>query len=265
MTLRQAELYPDSNQGWQVQVQPLREYLFGNFQSALFLLFGTVGLVLIIACANIANLQLGRIYSRQREWAVRLALGAGRFRLLRQLLAENLLLSFLGGAIGIFVALACLAFARTLGPGSIPRLGDVSLNMPALIFAVGLSLLTAIAFGILPLLQADVSDMRDALKHQNAGAPSDQSSRVRQALVVGQVALAVILLTGAGLVIKSFWRLQAVDSGINPDHLLTAGLSLSFVDYPNGSPKRTQVFHDALDKLSALPGVTSVGAISHRL
>ena len=263
LTLRQAELYPDSNHGWQVQVQPLREYLFGNFQSALLLLFGTVGLVLIIACANIANLQLGRIYSRQREWAVRLALGAGRFRLLRQLLTENLLLSFLGGAIGIFVALACLSFARTLGPGSIPRLGDVSLNMPALIFAVGLSLLTAIAFGILPLLQADVSDMRDALKHQNAGAPSGQSTRLRQALVVGQVALAVILLTGAGLVIKSFWRLQAVDSGINPDHLLTAGLSLSFVDYPNGSPKRTQVFHDALDKLSALPGVTSVGAISH--
>src|SRR5262245_20888306 len=123
----QAEQYPDSNRGWEVQVQPLREYLFGNSRAALLLLFAAVGMVLIIACTNIANLQLGRIYARRREWAVRLALGAGRLRIARQVLAENLLLSLLGGALGLVVALVCISFVRALGPESIPRLRDASL------------------------------------------------------------------------------------------------------------------------------------------
>jgi putative ABC transport system permease protein len=264
LTQRQAELYPDTNKGWQVQIQSLRDYLFGNSRAALLLLFGAVAIVLVIACANVANLQLGRIHSRRRELAVRLALGAGRFRIVRQFLIENMLLSVFGGSLGVFVASACLSAVRTLGPDSIPRLAESALSLPAFGFALAISCLSTILFGLFPAFQASQLELNDALKNsQSHGSTPRRSNTVRRALVVAQIALALILLTGAGLVVKSFWRLQAVDPGINGDHLLTAGLSLSFGDYPNGSVSRTQLYHQALDTLSTLPGVTSVGAISH--
>jgi putative ABC transport system permease protein len=264
LTQRQAELYPDTNKGWQVQVQSLRDYLFGNSRAALLLLFGAVAIVLVIACANVANLQLGRIHTRRRELAVRLALGAGRSRIVRQFLIENMLLSVLGGTLGVFVAAACLSVVRTLGPDSIPRLAESALSVPAYCFALAISCLSTILFGLFPAFQASQLELNDALKNSNSlGTTPRRSNRIRQTLVVGQIALALILLTGAGLVVKSFWRLQAVDSGVRSDHLLTAGLSLSFADYPNGSPKRTQLFRDALETLRTLPGVTAVGAISH--
>lgn len=262
LTQRQAELYPDTNQGWQVQLQPLRSYLFGNSRVALWLLFGAVAIVLVIACANVANLQLGRIQNRRRELAVRLALGAGRFRTVRQFLIENLLLSGLGGVLGVFVAMVCLSAVRTLGPDSIPRLNESALSIPAFGFALAISCLSAIMFGLFPAIQASDLRLNDVLK-KTSGTTAHRSNRVRQSLVVAQIALAVILLTGAGLIVKSFWRLQAVDAGIQGEHLLTAGLSLSFADYPNGSPQRTQLYREALETLSSLPGVTSVGAISH--
>ena len=264
LTERQGELYPDTNKGWTVQIQSLRDYLFGNSRAALLLLFGAVAIVLVIACANVANLQLGRVHSRRRELALRLALGAGRFRIVRQFLIENMLLSALGGALGVFVAAASLSVVRTLGPASIPRLTESALSLPAFGFALAISCLSTILFGLFPAFQASQLQLNDALKNTNSfGATPRRSNRVRQTLVVAQIALALILLTGAGLVVKSFWRLQAVDAGIKSEHLLTAGLSLSFADYPNGSPKRTQLYRDALQDLSALPGVTSVGAISH--
>ena len=263
LTQRQAELYPDTNKGWQVQIQSLRDYLFGNSSAALLLLFGAVAILLVIACANVANLQLGRIHTRRKEFAVRLALGAGISRIVRQLLIENMLLSALGGTLGVFVAAACLSVVRTLGPESIPRLTESSLSIPAFCFAFAISCLSTILFGLFPAFQASQLQLNDALKNsQSLGTTPRRSNRVRQTLVVAQISLALILLTGAGLVVKSFWRLQAVDAGIKTDHLLTAGLSLSFADYPNG-PKRTQLFHEAQETLSTLPGVTSVGAISH--
>lgn len=261
---RQAELYPDTNKGWGVQLQPLRAHLFGNSSAALLLLFGAVAIVLVIACANVANLQLGRIHIRRRELALRLALGAGRFRIVRQFLIENLLLSALGGVLGVFVAAACLTVVRTLGPDSIPRLTESALSVPAFCFALAISFLSTIMFGLLPAFQASQLQLNDALKNSNSlGTTPHRANRVRRALVVGQIALAMILLTGAGLVVKSFWRLQAIDPGVKSDRLVTAGLSLSFADYPNGSPQRTQLFTQALETLSTLPGVTSVGAISH--
>ena len=264
LTQRQAELYPDTNKGWQVQLQPLRAYLFGNSRAALLLLFGAVAIVLVIACANVANLQLGRIHVRRRELALRLALGASRFRIVRQFLIENLLLSVLGGALGVLVAAACLSIVRTLAPDSIPRLTESALSVPAFCFALAISFLSTIVFGLFPAFQASQLQLNDALKSSNSlGTTPRRSNRVRRVLVVGQIALALILLTGAGLVVKSFWRLQAIDPGLKSDHLLTAGLSLSIADYPNGSPKRTQLFNQALETLSTLPGVTSVGAISH--
>jgi len=264
LTQRQSELYPDTNRGWQVQIQSLHEYLFGNSSAALLLLFGAVAIVLVIACANVANLQLGRIHNRRRELAVRLALGAGRFRIVRQFLIENLLLSAFGGVLGVFVAAACLSAVRNMGPDSIPRLTESALRVPAFVFALGISCLSTIMFGLFPAFQASQLQLNDALKNSpSAGSTPRRSNAVRRTLVVAQIALALILLTGAGLVVKSFWRLQAVDAGMKGgEHLLTAGLSLSFADYPNG-PKRTQLFRQALETLSTLPGVTSVGAISH--
>ena len=264
LTQRQGELYPDTNKGWQVQVQSLRTYLFGNSRAALLLLFGAVAIVLVIACANVANLQLGRTYSRRKELALRLALGAGRYRIVRQFLIENLLLSLVGGVLGVLVAAACLSVVRTMGPESIPRLTESALSVPGFCFAFAISCLSTIVFGLLPAFQASQLELNEALKNSHTGGTTPRrSNRIRRTLVVAQIAMALILLTGAGLVVKSFWQLQAVDPGIKSEHLLTAGLSLSFADYPNGSPKRTQLFHEALETLSALPGVTSVGAISH--
>jgi len=260
---REAELYPDTNKGWQIQAQPLRSYLFGNSRAALLLLFGAVAIVLFIACANVANLQLGRLQTRRRELALRLALGAGRLRIVRQFLIENLVLSGLGGILGVFVAMACLSAVRSLAPDSIPRLNESALSVPAFGFALAISCLSAILFGLFPALQASDFQLNDALKNSSSGTTPRRQNRIRRTLVVVQIALAVVLLTGAGLIVKSFWRVQAVDAGIHGDHLLTAGLSLSFADYPNGSPSRTQIFRNALDTLSTLPGVTSVGAISH--
>ena len=264
LTQRQEELYPDTNKGWQVQLQSLRGFLFGNSRAALLLLFTAVALVLVIACANVANLQLGRIHVRRRELALRLALGAGRFRIVRQFLIENMLLSVLGGALGLFVAAACLSVVRTMAPESIPRIAESALSVPAFCFALAISCLSTILFGLFPALQASQLELNDALKNSHShGTTPRRSNQVLRTLVVGQIALALILLTGAGLVVKSFWRLQAIDAGMKSDHLLTAGLSLSFADYPNGSPKRTQLYHQALETLNTLPGVTSVGAISH--
>lgn len=264
LTQRQAELYPDTNQGWQVHIATFREYLFGNSEPALWSLFAAVAMVLLIACANVANLQLGRAYVRRRELAVRLALGAGRFHIVRHSMIENLVLCGVGCIAGLFVAVWCLSFVRALGPESIPRLKDVSLNLSTLLFAIGVTLLSAVTIGLVSLFQASRLNLNDVLKSaQNLGTTDRHSNRLRQTLVVGQIALALVLLTGAGLIVKSFWRLQAVDPGLKTDHLVTAGLSLSFADYPYGSPKRTQLFAQALEKLSALPGVVSVGAISH--
>ncbi|HJP92399.1 MAG TPA: ABC transporter permease [Pyrinomonadaceae bacterium] len=264
LTQRQAELYPDTNKGWQVQIESLHAYLFGNSRAALLLLFSAVAIVLVIACANVANLQLGRIHVRRRELALRLALGAGRFRIVRQFLIENILLSVLGGTLGVFVAAVCLSVVRNMAPDSIPRLTESTLSVPAFCFALAISCLSTILFGLFPAFQASQLELNDALKNSHTrGTTPRRSNRVRRTLVVGQIALAMILLTGAGLVVKSFWRLQATDSGMKSEHLLTAGLSVSFADYPNGSPKRTQLFRQALETLSTLPGVTSVGAISH--
>ena len=264
LTQRQADLYPDTNKGWQVHIDSFREHLFGNSRSALLSLFGAVGLVLVIACANVANLQLGRSHMKRRELAVRLAIGAGKFRIVRHSVIENLLLAALGCAAGLFVAIWCLSLVRAFGPESIPRLKEAALNLPTLLFAIGVALCSAITIACVSVFQSSQLNLNDVLKSaQNLGTTDRHSNRIRRTLVVGQIALAVVLITSAGLVVKSFWRLQAIDLGLKTDHLLTAGLSVSFAEYPNGSAKRTELFHQALEKLGALPGVVSVGAISH--
>ena len=260
---RQAEQFPDTNAGWDVAVVPFREYLFGSAQTALPMLFGAVVFVLLIACANVTNLQLGRTLSRRKEIAIRLALGAGRWRIVRQSLTESLLLAISGSCLGLLLAQWGLVALRALGPESVPRLRTASINASVLEFGVGVTLLTAIIVGLVPALQASRSDVQAALKDGNSlGTTPRRSNQFRRSLVITQTALALVLLVGAGLLIKSFWKLQAVTPGFQPEHVLSAGLSLSFGDYPD-SPRRAVLFRQATEKLAALPGVVSVGAISH--
>jgi putative ABC transport system permease protein len=260
---RQAEQFPDTNAGWEVAVVPFREYLFGSAQTALPMLFGAVVFVLLIACANVTNLQLGRAVSRRKEIAVRLALGAGRWRIMRQSLIESLLLAVLGSGLGLLLAQWALAAFRALGPESVPRLRTAAISLSVLEFAVGVTLLAAIIVGLVPALQTSRSDLQTSLKDGNSlGTTPRRSNHFRRSLVITQMALSLVLLVGTGLLIKSFWRLQAVTPGFQTEHVLSAGLSLSFGDYPDRAP-RAVLFRQAEEKLAALPGVNSVAAISH--
>jgi len=261
-----AQQSPATNTGWEVSAVPFREYLFGSTRIALPLLLGAVGCVLLIACANIANLQLTRASARQKEIAVRLALGAGRRRIIRQLLTESLLLAFLGAASGLLLALWGIHALRAVGPSSIPRLSEVNINAQALWFALSLSILTGVLFGLAPAWQSSNPDLRHALKDGGLQATaSPRGRRFRQLLIVSQMAMALVLLIGAGLLIKSFWRVRQIDLGFEPDHVLTAGVSLSLGDYP--IPELTKrggsFFQQAIIRVGSLPGVASVGVISH--
>ena len=258
--------------GLEVSVVPFREYLFGSADTALPLLLGAVGCVLLIACTNVANLQLARAAARQREIAVRLALGAGRWRIIRQLLTESLLLALAGGALGLLLALWVIDVLRVAGPSSIPRLQEVAINAPALWFTLGLSILTGILFGLAPAWQSANPDLHHALKNSSLLAtPSARGRRFRKALIVSQVAIALVLLIGAGLLIKSFWQVRQINLGFAAEHVLTATVSLSLNDYPFqpvrkdsplGNGRRTAFFQQALARIGSLPDVVSVGAIS---
>jgi len=260
----QGRQYPDTNAGWEITATPFRDYLFGGANVALPLLLGAVGCLLLLACANIANMQLSRASARQKEIAVRLALGAGRTRIVRQLLTESLLLSVAGGIAGLLLAMGGLSLVRAMGPDSIPRLKEAAIDFQSIGLAAMLSGLTSLLFGLAPAWQASSPDLQRALKDSGrttAGAPVHR--RIHSALIVAQVSLALALLAGAGLLIKSFWKLQAVSPGFDSDHILTAAVALSFVDYPNGdTPRRAAYFRQALERLQRLPGVESVGAIS---
>ena len=262
-----AEQSPSTNTGWEVSVVPFREYLFGTVRIALPLLLGAIGCALLIACANVANLQLARAAGRLKEIAVRLALGAGRRRIIRQLLTESLLLALLGGALGLLLALCAVDVLRAAGPSSIPRISEVTINAQALWFALGVSILTGAIFGLAPAWQSSNPDLHHALKDSSLSATaSPRGQRFRQLLIVSQVAMALSLLVGAGLLIKSFWRVRQINLGFEPEHVLSAGVSLSLSDYgpPSELTKRGGTFfRQAMTRIGGLPGVASVGVISH--
>lgn len=261
----QAELYPKTNADWEVAVVAFREHLFGNTNIALPLLFGAVAFVLLIACANVANLQLARAASCRKEIAVRLALGAGRGRIIKQLLIESLLLAVAGSALGLLLAIWGIDLLRALGPDALPRVQEAQINAPALWFTAVLCALTSVVFGLVPAWQASKPDVQKSLKGGTEFAAAPQRHhRLRGALIISQIALALVLLIGAGLLVKSFWKLLSVNPGFEAANVLTAGVSLSFTDYPNDdSARRTNFFRRALERLSSLPGVEAVGAISH--
>ncbi|MCA1619677.1 MAG: ABC transporter permease [Acidobacteria bacterium] len=258
ITARLAEGYPVTNTGWGVDLDPLKEETVGEMRSALLLLLAAVALVLLIACANVANLLLARAAGRRREVALRLALGAGRWRVARQMLTESLLLALAGGALGAGLGVWLTDLLVALAPENTPRLAEASLDARVLLFAAGATLLTGLAFGIVPALQASRADLGETLKEGGRGS-SGGRSRVRSALVVAEVALSLLLLAGAGLLVKSFARLQAVSPGFDSEGVLTARVSLPGARYKE--PAQKAEFYRALtERLGALPGVEAAGA-----
>ncbi len=259
---RLEQQYPDFNTNWGVTVVPLRTQFTGEIRRPLLILLGAVGFVLLIACANVANLLLARAASRRKEIALRAGLGAGRWRIARQLLTESLLLSVLGGAFGLLLAWWGTKALAALSPSGLMDLRNVGVNLPVLGFTFGLTLLTGIIFGLVPALEAARFDLNESLKEggKNIGGGA-RSHRLRNLFVVTQVALALVLLVGAGLLMKSLNRLQSVEPGFEPANLLTMQVSLPGRKYDT-DPKVIDFFKRAIEQLQAVPGVEVAGAIS---
>jgi predicted permease len=245
--------------GWKVLVFPLYSEVVGEHRQMLYVLLGAVGLVLLIACANTANLLLARASARQREIAVRIAMGAPRLRVIRQLLTESLLISLTGGALGLLLAAGGVRALVALLPVDFPRAHDIHLNWPVLAFTLVISILTGILFGLAPALQASRTDPRQGLQQgSRTTTASRHQNRLRSALVIAEVSLACVLLVGAGLMLRTFLNLAHLDPGFHQENLLTANLSLPHVRYKD---EQTAQFYDKLEaSLNALPGVVSAGS-----
>lgn len=262
ITARLRQQYPESNNRRFNRVVSLHTHLVGETGPMLLLLFGAVSFVLLIACANVANLLLASAATRQKEMAIRTALGASRLRVIRQLLTESLVLAFAGGTIGLLLALWGVVFMMKLLPQNFPRLGEINLDWRVLIFTLLASVLTGILFGLAPALQISRTDVQESLKESGRGASGGRrQNRLRNLLIVSEVALSVVLLVGAGLLFRSFLQLQAVNTGFTSEQVLTLRLS------PAGSNYRRDAdyisfYSQAMQRISAIPGVDSVGAIN---
>ena len=252
--------YP-TQAGWTVRLAPAQEKLVGEVRPTLLILLAAVGVVLLIACVNLANLMLARSLARQREMSIRLALGANRRRLVRQLLTESLVLSLLGGGAALLIVSWATELLLTLVPTTIPRLHEVGFNTTVLLFTFGVSVLTGVLFGLVPAIQASSPDVLTGLKEGTAGAGvGARSHRLRSALVVTELALSLVLMIGAGLLIRSFWRVLDVNPGFNPQNVLVARIWLPVPNNPDMDPyrppeKRVQFVKEVLRRVSALPGV----------
>jgi putative ABC transport system permease protein len=248
---------------WDLQVTTLNDEASGGLRTALLVLLGAVGFVLLIACANVANLQLARTAGRAREIAVRVALGASPTQLMRQLLTESVLLSLVGGAIGVLLAAWGVPALLALTPRTLPSTGQVQTDLAVLAFALAASVATGLLFGVLPAVQVGRADVHESLKEGSRGSVGDRRSlALRRGLVVTTVALALTLLSGAGLLIRSFSRLVGVDPGFQPDRLLTFNVSLPQAKYSNDTV-RIAVLNRLVAAIQAVPGVVSAGGTSN--
>jgi putative ABC transport system permease protein len=256
------QMFPDFNTGWTSRVVPLREQLTGDVRPALLVLAGAVAFVLLIACANVANLLLARAGARQRELAVRAALGAARARLIRQLLAESVVLSAIGGVCGLLLAWWALGFLRAVVAERLPiqRLELVGIDTSVLLFTVVASLLCGLVFGVVPALTASGTSLTDSLKEGGRSGSGSRGNRMRGAFVVVEVALALVLLVGAGLLLRSFLRLLDQHPGFDSTRIVTMRQSLPGARY--GADQRGQFLTRFFQQVDALPGVEASGAIS---
>ena len=256
-------LFPEFNTGWTANVVPLREQMTGDIRPALLVLVGAVAFVLLIACANVANLLLARATARGRELAVRAALGAGRGRIVRQLLAESLVLAAAGGAAGLLLGWWAVRLLRYYVAEALPiqRLEAVSIDGPVLLFALSAALISGLVFGLLPAFAASGPALSDSLKEGGRTGTGARGGRLRSALAIAEIALALVLLVGAGLLIRSFARLTNVDAGFESQQTLSMRLSLSGERYREEA-QRTMFFQELVERISGAPGVQSTGAIS---
>jgi len=250
---------------WALRVVPVREDLVGKMRTELFVLFGAVACVLLIACVNLANLLLARSAGRQREIAIRLALGAGRARLIGQLLTESILLASLSGGVALFTVVWLRGWLLKLAPAGMPRLNEVNLSGGVLLFALAVSILTGVIFGLAPALQAARRHQVAELREGSRGAGSSKHQiKVSRVLVTCEIALSLVLLIGAGLLLRSFWHLLDVRPGFEPHHLVTARIWIAYPNDPEKNPYRTveargAFLHEVLRRVSALPGVVEAG------
>ena len=252
--------YPASR-GFSFSVHPLLEQVVGDVRPILFVLLGAVGCVLLIACANVANLLLARSTVREKEIAIRTALGAGRWRVVRQLLTESLLLAAVGGALGLFVATWGLDGLRWLDPGNIPRLQNIQIDGRVLGFTFAMTLLTGVCFGIAPALRSSRVNLSESLKEGGRSLVASASHRLRSLLVIGEMALSLMLLIGAGLLIRSFIRVTEVKPGFSPANVLSARLSVTGTNYQDRI-RRLSLYQQVVDRVRSLPGVESAGVVS---
>jgi putative ABC transport system permease protein len=262
IAVRLEQSHPDSNKGWRVFMLPLHEAISGQMQRPLQILLGAVLFVLLIGCANVANLLLSRNAARERELAIRAALGAGRGRIIRQLLTESFLLALLGGVGALLLAAGGVKMLATLGPRNIPRLNEAAIDLPVLAFTLVVALLTGLIFGLAPAWQHARLNLNASLK-EGARMAGVGARRLRQLLVVAEIAFALSLLIGSGLMLKSFLRLQQVAPGFDARSALTLQLNLAPSQYAS-TEQRAAFLQRVLERLNALPGV-EVAAATHRL
>jgi len=260
-----AQAYPKSNTDLGFSVVSMREQMVSGFKQSLLVLLGAVAFVLLIACVNVANLLLARAAVREKELAVRAALGAGRRRLIRQLLTESTLLAFCGGALGLLLAVwgsKALKLISPSGQGAVPRLDEAGLDFSVLGFTLGIACLTAVVFGLVPALQISRPDLQHTLKEGERGSSGAAGQRLRGMLVIAEVALSLVLLVGAGLLIRSFLRLQNVDPGFKPEGLLTLRIEQS-ADKAKDLTRAVSFHQQVLERVRNLPGVESASVVNN--
>jgi len=256
---RLAEQYPDTDSRHGMSVEQTLRAIVGDVRPALLILLGAVSFVLLIACANVANLLLARAMSRYKEMAIRSALGASRWRVVRQLLIESVLLSVVGGAIGLLLAVWWSDLLIALGKDDIPRATHVSLDWRVLLYTFGISVFTGVLFGLAPAFHSAKTGLSETLKEGRGAGAGASKNRLRASLVVSEVAIAVVLLVGAGLLIKSLWRLNTVNPGLDPRNVLTFNVALPEVRYP--AERQAQFFSTLKKQLESMPGVQSASVV----
>ena len=264
ITARLEQQYPENNAGWGATVFPIVADTTRAYDTVLWVIMAAVGFVLLIACANVANLMLARASGRQREIALRAALGASRWRIVRQLLTESVIVALIGGALGILVAFWGLDILRAANPGDAAKVApgwhQLGLNFTVLAFTLGLSLVSGIVFGLAPALQVSNPNLNDSLK-EGSRQSSGRSHRLRSSFVVFEIAVSLVLLVGAGLAVRTFLALLKTDPGFNPDNLLTMNLLLPVSKYPD-EPKREAFYNELIQRLKSTPGVESAAAVN---
>ena len=256
---RLAQNYVETNTGWSVRLTELRESLVGELRTSLLILLGAVAFVLVIACANVANLLLARAAYRQKEIALRTALGASRLRVVRQLLTESVLLSVVSGVLGLALSLWFVKLLLAITPANTPRLSEIGIDLRVFAFTFAVTILAGILFGLFPALQTSRPNLNETLKDSGQrGGQTGGHNRAGSLLIVSEIALSFILLAGAGLLIKSFLHLREINPGFNPDNVLTMRLTLPPGKYAQGEP-RAQIYKQLIDSVKGTPGVQSAG------